>query len=54
LKDRTVCFRAGWQPNRHWALQLDLENGLDKNYREPGSGADAPGMNPVTGVRLEP
>jgi hypothetical protein len=32
---------------------MDLENMLDKNYREPGSGADARGMNPVAGVRLE-
>jgi hemoglobin/transferrin/lactoferrin receptor protein len=48
----TLNLRAGWQPNRHWALQLDLENMLDKNYREHGSGVDARGVNLIASVRL--
>ncbi len=48
----TLNFRAGWQPDPHWALQLDLENVLDKNYREHGSGIDAKGINAIASLRV--
>lgn len=47
----TLNLRAGWQPSRHWSLQVDLENLLDKNYREHGSGIDATGINFMASVR---
>lgn len=46
----TFNLRAGWKPDQHWALQLDLENLLDKNYREHGSGIDAPGINVIVSL----
>lgn len=48
----TLNLRAGWKPDSRWALQLDLENVLDKNYREHGSGIDAAGINVIAGLRI--
>jgi TonB-dependent heme/hemoglobin receptor len=46
----TLNLRVGWEPDQHWALQLDLENLMDKNYREHGSGIDASGINVVVSM----
>jgi len=34
-----------WQASQHLELGLRMENLADKNYREHGSGIDAPGRN---------
>lgn len=39
----TLNARWGWMPTRSMDLQVDVENLLDANYREHGSGIDAPG-----------
>jgi outer membrane receptor protein involved in Fe transport len=44
-------LRAGWQPSERWSLQVGLENLLDENYREHGSGIDAPGISANVGLR---
>lgn len=49
----TLNIRAGWQATRQLKLQLDLENLLDKNYREHGSGVDAVGINAIASVRFQ-
>ena len=41
----TLNLLVGWQPADQWALTLRLQNLGDKNYREHGSGIDAPGRN---------
>ena len=48
----TLNLRAGWQANNNWGFLLNLENVLDKNYREHGSGVDASGINLIVSVRL--
>jgi TonB-dependent heme/hemoglobin receptor len=47
----TLNLRAGWQPGDRWSLQFGLENLLDENYREHGSGIDAPGISANVGLR---
>ncbi len=47
----TLNLRAGWQPGEHWAVQVGLENLLDENYREHGSGIDAAGISANIGLR---
>jgi hemoglobin/transferrin/lactoferrin receptor protein len=49
----TLNLRAGWQATRQLKLQLDLENLLDKNYREHGSGVDSAGINAIASMRLQ-
>ena len=49
----TLNIRAGWRVNSHLSWQFDLENLLDKNYREHGSGVDSSGINAITSVKLE-
>ena len=41
----TVNFLASWQATENTELGLRLQNLGDKNYREHGSGIDAPGRN---------
>lgn len=41
----TVNLLVGWQPAEQWSLMLRLQNLGDKQYREHGSGIDAPGRN---------
>ena len=48
----TLNLRAGWNANRNVSLQLDLENLLDKNYREHGSGVDSAGINAIASVKV--
>ncbi|MEQ1621529.1 MAG: TonB-dependent receptor, partial [Methylococcales bacterium] len=48
----TLNLRAGWKPHENWALQLSLENLLDKNYREHGSGIDATGVNVIASLHM--
>ena len=49
----TLNVRAGWKADRNLTLQLDLENLMDKNYREHGSGVDSAGMNAIASVRMQ-
>jgi outer membrane receptor protein involved in Fe transport len=41
----TVNFLASWQATENTELGLRLQNLGDNNYREHGSGIDAPGRN---------
>jgi len=41
----TFNLLLGWQASQSLELGLRLENLADKNYREHGSGIDAPGRN---------
>jgi hemoglobin/transferrin/lactoferrin receptor protein len=47
----TLNLKAGWKPSPQWTIQIDLENLLDKNYREHGSGIDATGINFMASAR---
>ena len=43
----TVNLRLGWQAREWLRLQADGRNLLDQDYREHGSGVDAPGAGVV-------
>ncbi len=43
----TLNLRLGWEPRAWLRLQADGRNLLDKDYREHGSGIDAPGAGVV-------
>ncbi|MFQ5668129.1 MAG: hypothetical protein ACE5I7_17075, partial [Candidatus Binatia bacterium] len=43
----TGNVRLGWDIHPHVGVRLAIENLTDLNYREHGSGIDAPGFNAV-------
>jgi outer membrane receptor protein involved in Fe transport len=43
----TLNVRLGWDPHPNFGLRFALENITDANYREHGSGIDAPGINAI-------
>ncbi|MFK7957996.1 MAG: TonB-dependent receptor plug domain-containing protein [Lysobacterales bacterium] len=47
----TIDLRAAWEPDDDLALDLTLHNLADRQYREHGSGIDAPGRGVVLSVR---
>ncbi len=47
----TVDLRAGWEPDDDLAVDLTLHNLADRQYREHGSGIDAPGRGAVLSIR---
>jgi hemoglobin/transferrin/lactoferrin receptor protein len=47
----TLNLRAGYRLNRHFGLEMALENLLDYNYRAFASGISAPGRNFVLTLR---
>ncbi len=49
----TINTRIRWQAHRRIGLQFALENLLDYNYREHGSGINGPGRNFVMSLRLQ-
>ncbi|MGH7406329.1 MAG: TonB-dependent receptor, partial [Candidatus Methylomirabilales bacterium] len=46
----TAHVRLGWDVHPNVGIRLALENLIDLNYREHGSGIDAPGFNAVLSV----
>jgi len=48
-----TSLRAGWQVNERLHLTAALENLLDDDYRNHGSGQNEPGFGAVCGVRYE-
>lgn len=46
----TANVRLGWDVHPNVGIRLALENLIDLNYREHGSGIDAPGFNAVLSV----
>lgn len=49
----TINLRGRYHPIAGVSLSLALENLLDKNYREHGSGINGPGRNLVISVRIQ-
>ena len=43
----TANLHLGWDLNPKWTLRFALRNLADSNYREHGSGIDAPGINAI-------
>jgi hemoglobin/transferrin/lactoferrin receptor protein len=48
-----ASIHAGYQPTKNFQLTLGLENLLDDDYRNHGSGQNEPGFGAVCGVRYE-
>jgi hemoglobin/transferrin/lactoferrin receptor protein len=48
-----ASIHAGYNPTENLQLTLGLENLLDDDYRNHGSGQNEPGTNAVVGVRYE-
>lgn len=42
---------VNWRPSASWTINVGVENALDKQYREHGSGIDAPGVDFYASVR---
>ncbi|MCP4413026.1 MAG: TonB-dependent receptor, partial [Gammaproteobacteria bacterium] len=49
---KTFNFRSGYNLTKNISIQAAIENILDYNYREHGSGINAPGRNLVFGLRI--
>ena len=48
----TFNFRGGFYWNKNLILQISLENLFDQNYREHGSGLNAPGRNLIFSIQI--
>ena len=48
----TFNIRGGFYWNRNLILQISLENIFDQNYREHGSGLNAPGRNLIFSIQI--
>lgn len=50
----TINFRSGFHLRHSAKLQLAVENILDTNYREHGSGVNGPGRNFIVSLEVKP
>ena len=46
----TANLRAGWTLHPRVTARLTIENAIDTDYREHGSGMNAPGLSAILGV----
>ena len=48
----TLNLRVGFYSSKNLIFQISLENILDQNYREHGSGINAPGRNLIFSLQV--
>ncbi len=48
----TINFRSRWDAHERVRVRLEIDNILDKDYREHGSGIDAAGINAIAALEL--
>jgi outer membrane receptor protein involved in Fe transport len=49
----TAHLRLGWQPHSHLLVRLAIDNLFDQDYRDHGSGINAPGLNVILGLEAK-
>jgi hemoglobin/transferrin/lactoferrin receptor protein len=47
-----ASLHAGWQVNDHFDLTCGIENLMDEDYRNHGSGQNEPGLSGIIGARV--